>query len=831
MVAKLNNGSRNISSSLVGGKAFNLIILKTNGFLVPEFEIISTYKLEEFLGGLGIDKSKLNNLLKENKKTAFEELKKIRIKIEKAKLPDFFLEEINKARKIIKTNKLIVRSSTSSEDGISDSFAGIYESHISKNEEEILINIKKTICSFFSERVFLYLNMKGVKEFPSSSLIIQEFIEGDVSGIIFTSVSKDGKKGAVINFDKGTTLSVVEGKSGKELFLENWKPNGEESLDKHIQNMLIQQGKKIEILFNSPQDIEWTIKDSKLHILQSRPITVPVSKEVRVWDNSNIAESYSGVVLPLTASYARHIYKITYIDLARKSGLSYAKINKNKEIFENLLGFFYGRFYYNILNWYKMMTFFPRYEKNKSNLDKMISAKSRAELDEDYKKNVSSFFKLKYYSILAFRYPMFEYEVDAFKDHVKKYFQEFNRNRLSTMSNKELIKLYYHSLTELLDKWSVTVENDFLLMTFFGRFQKLAKKLNLSEGETINLLSDIKNVISAEQVNFLAEISKDFSSYRSLTILSDGKRYNECLNEIYNNQKYSQLKEKLNKYMHKYGGRFASELRLETEDFDSKPEYIIKLLELYKDNLFHTNPKEKNSFNTKINLSFLQRKKMNYFIKKVKHYTRRREELRLLRSQSFSLARKLFTQIGKNFENQGALDKWKDIFYLEINEIKYFIEGASTTDNLKEIISIRKRQYLEFAKIELEDVFITEGDPYASLSTKIKKFEKGVKHLEGNGCSHGVVKGRIKVLENFRLPDREKFEIIVTKHTDPGWTPLFGLCKGIIVEHGGLLSHAAIISRELNLPCVIGVKGATKKLKDGQLVSINGSTGEIKIHE
>ncbi|MDP6642178.1 MAG: PEP-utilizing enzyme, partial [Candidatus Nanoarchaeia archaeon] len=66
---------------------------------------------------------------------------------------------------------------------------------------------------------------------------------------------------------------------------------------------------------------------------------------------------------------------------------------------------------------------------------------------------------------------------------------------------------------------------------------------------------------------------------------------------------------------------------------------------------------------------------------------------------------------------------------------------------------------------------------------------------------------------------------------DPGWTPLFGLCEGIIVEHGGLLSHAAIISRELNLPCIIGLKNATKNLKDGQTITLNGFTGEVTIHD
>ena len=83
-------------------------------------------------------------------------------------------------------------------------------------------------------------------------------------------------------------------------------------------------------------------------------------------------------------------------------------------------------------------------------------------------------------------------------------------------------------------------------------------------------------------------------------------------------------------------------------------------------------------------------------------------------------------------------------------------------------------------------------------------------------------------MHEFKLP-KKPLEIVVVKHTDPGWTPLFGICKGLIVENGGLLSHAAIISRELNLPCIIGVENATKLLKDGQQISMDGSTGKINI--
>ena len=97
------------------------------------------------------------------------------------------------------------------------------------------------------------------------------------------------------------------------------------------------------------------------------------------------------------------------------------------------------------------------------------------------------------------------------------------------------------------------------------------------------------------------------------------------------------------------------------------------------------------------------------------------------------------------------------------------------------------------------------------------------------GVSAGIASGRVKVMKEFEMPDKIDFEILVTKHTDPGWTALIALSKGLIIEHGGVLSHASIVARELGIPAVIGVRGATDRYKDGQKVEIDGSTGKIKV--
>jgi phosphohistidine swiveling domain-containing protein len=105
--------------------------------------------------------------------------------------------------------------------------------------------------------------------------------------------------------------------------------------------------------------------------------------------------------------------------------------------------------------------------------------------------------------------------------------------------------------------------------------------------------------------------------------------------------------------------------------------------------------------------------------------------------------------------------------------------------------------------------------------------------LRGLGASPGKIKGKagvyVDVKEAFK--SLKNYQILVCPKTNPSWVPVLSKVSGVITESGGLLSHAAIVSRELKIPCIVNVEGATKKLKDGDLIEIDGETGEIKLLE
>ena len=100
------------------------------------------------------------------------------------------------------------------------------------------------------------------------------------------------------------------------------------------------------------------------------------------------------------------------------------------------------------------------------------------------------------------------------------------------------------------------------------------------------------------------------------------------------------------------------------------------------------------------------------------------------------------------------------------------------------------------------------------------------------GANNGKITGTARVIEDFSQIDRlREGDILVTKFTDTGWTPKFAILSGIVTEYGGILCHAAIVSREYGIPAIVACKDAMSKIRDGQIVTIDGSTGTVTIKE
>lgn len=585
-------------------------------------------------------------------------------------------------------------------------------------------------------------------------------------------------------FDAGAGHIVT-----KEFETNNWP--------QHLERALLQLYRKVQQHYGKPMDVEWTFVDGQLYVLQIRPVTVDWLPELWLFDNSNLAESYTGTVSPMTASVARRLYKYVYEDLLTHSGVPKHTVRRHQYVFDNLVKDFNGRMYYVMNHWYSMMFFLPGYERNKENLERMITAEIRQEIFLPESMRPATWLKIAYYPLMLWKVLCFPWTKYRFNHIVQKDFNALGRTNFSTLTTPELQSLWNKCERRWLRRWYVTVESDTVLMTFLGWAEK-----KFSPEELQNFLSvETPSVKQLRDFKALAHEVMQAAPLKEALLAADESTF---LTRLEQNQG---LQERWTTYFSVFGGRFPNELKLESpspmDDFSALSNAIQ---EIASSPLLSKGPQA--------------HQQLPWGIKQLQRYIKQREAFRLLRSTAFGWLRRILLQAGVNAAKADHIQEPDDIFYLKIDE--WF---AGDTDSWKNLITARKAKYAEHSADRYPRSFATtpsgEAPPYIPAAATGES-------VEGQCVFPGVVHGRLLVMDEYRPGPWPEFDILVAKHTDPGWSMLISKAKGLVVEQGGLLSHASIVTRELGIPCIIGAPNATALLEDGGEAVLDAASGTLK---
>jgi pyruvate,water dikinase len=189
-------------------------------------------------------------------------------------------------------------------------------------------------------------------------------------------------------------------------------------------------------------------------------------------------------------------------------------------------------------------------------------------------------------------------------------------------------------------------------------------------------------------------------------------------------------------------------------------------------------------------------------------------------------------ELGKRFYAADLLKHPRDIFYLELDEILGTIDGTATCIKLSELAAIRQAEFETYRQLPAPpDRFSTHGavHPLAEvIPAKLQISPTSDQSLQGIGCCPGIVRAPVQVITDPKNAVLQQGCILVAERTDPGWIMLFPAAAGLLVERGSLLSHSAIVSREMGIPAIVSISGVTQWLKDGDWVEMNGSTGIVQ---
>jgi pyruvate,water dikinase len=190
--------------------------------------------------------------------------------------------------------------------------------------------------------------------------------------------------------------------------------------------------------------------------------------------------------------------------------------------------------------------------------------------------------------------------------------------------------------------------------------------------------------------------------------------------------------------------------------------------------------------------------------------------------QSLDMSRACARRIGQLLAEQDKLDDAEDVFFLTVDEI-----ASAPGADWKALVGSRRERHQQYLSMALPETW--QGMPTPRIEASVSD----VTELQGVGASAGVVEGRIRVILDPADPDAEiePGEILVTRMTDPSWASLMFLSSALVVDIGGTFNHAAIIARELGIPCIVNTKNGSRALHTGDYCRIDGTAGTVQILE
>ena len=703
--------------------------------------------------------------------------------------------------------KYAIRSSSNLEDSSDNSFAGLFDTYLNVDSKDIESKVKECFNSINNKNVKEYITNKNIDiSDVKMNVIIQKMVNSKNSGILFTSNPQGLLNESVIVVGRGLGNNVVEDKVDTTTYYFNntdsiYYYEGDcDYLDNDMINNLISISKDLKKYFGEYIDIEFAIENDDIYILQVRDITTIDDDNIVILDNSNIVESYPNISLPLTISFVEFVYSNVFKKEAYRLSHNNKLVEENNDKFNNMVGTANGRIYYKISNWYALIKFLPLSKKIIPIWQDMLGVKNKNY--DDGKLKIPFLTKIKTYFNTIKELKNVSKNMDILNDKFIKINDYFYNNFNNEMSNEEVFELYNKIKEELLDSWDITLVNDLYSFIYTGLLKKRLNKKKYSSEKVNDYISGISNIESLKPIKSMIELA-----YIEDKISMD------------------EYTDKFNNYISLYGDRNLEELKLESKTFRTDPSLLKNKIKEYQadKNKLEKLYKDLNSNNyTFIKEDFIT----NYISKRAMFGIKNREISRLNRSRIYGMVREMFRQIGSNLERDNLIDKKEDIFYLNIDEVFNYKKV-----NLKELISNRKKDYKIYKLLPSYSRLIfskTEFDKHHK-SINSNKIIIDKDKLEGIPTSNGIVEGEALVIDNILDNYDVKDKILVTKMTDPGWVFLIATAKGVISEKGSILSHTAIISRELKIPSIVGVEDATKIIKTGDYLKMDAHTGKIGI--
>lgn len=771
-----------------------------------------------------------------------------------------------------------VRSSAPEEDSATHSFAGQYVSRLNVSSiEDVLAAIQACRSSAHAPGAIAYRRAMGLAgDAPEMAVVVQGLVDASVSGIAFSRAPGGTDGGCVISAVRGLGAPLVSGAidgdeyrvsedgavevqrhapqptrmtpaAGADTVMESI-PTEEASarcLDDGQARAIAAAAHLLAVARGHEQDVEWAYdRDGRLWILQSRPITAlgqRTTGPVRIWDNSNIVESFADVTLPLTYSVAREAYEAVYLSTALALGVPRRSIEAHRPLFGQMLGHWQGRVYYNVSSWHELLALLPGFSHNQRFMERMMGA---GRPPQGRTRTGSWMRQVPIALRLVVAWLRFEGRGRAFERRVDALLAEVADRILAELGADELLETYESVTRRAFASWHTTIVNDICLMVFHGMLRSRADEwLGDEATPLVNAALRGSGLASAQPATELERLAEGLRGHdawqRTMTEDADGA----VLERVRSDPQLQDVSDALAGYLDRWGDRSPNELQLDRPTYHDDPLPLIAVLRrLSRAGAGPRRPDAARATDD-VRSRLVDRGRasaawrapiLRFLIARTRYHLAWRERMRLTRGRVFGVGRRIFGALGGRLAETGLIDGSDDIHYLDIQELRWLLHATGTLPGgAREAVRARREQFAEYRisapppdRFEAVGLHVvpTVGRTPAPMAASANG------PLVGIGAAPGRVRGPVTVVRRPEMAEGAAGRIVAARSTDPGWLPLMLSAAGLLVERGSLLSHSAIVARELRLPTIVGIPNLIERLRDGALVEMDGSTGVVLVH-
>ncbi len=863
-----------VTQSQVGGKGYSLIKMTEGGFPVPDGMVLGVRFFDEWVDAL----MKIEDLRLKNSDSDEELKRKTRALQNRAAQFQFSPHQRDALGAKLQQLKqpegrmYSVRSSSPEEDMQGASFAGMYETYLGVTEDQLEARIRDVFISCIDFRVVAYKRQKGFDHTRYTiAVVVMTQIQSDVAGVAFSiNPLNNCYDEVVINANFGLGESVVSGDTVPDQFVVD--AHSREILSKKIGDKtlavtldqsggtstevkktsdqpalsdaqvleLTEMVKKVETHYEMPMDTEWAYERSTLYMLQARPITsyIPLhpvfqtqpGEPKRLYLDLTLIEQ--GFQTPLSVMGTD-----CFRELSDAMGMSAAGTHVARKPGDFVYGAG-GRAYVNL----SAEMLLESQDKTAGEYEGLDIYAAQVIRDADmgpYRahytakgilKGTKALFMASFKNwdtiggiLKGQKHP--EELRKRIDEKGAQFMEEMDRLEQEPLSFKDFA---YQALRKQADLMiHVTIPSLVDAESAKSRIRKIIKE-RYDEG----LAAEADKIDRGLPYNITTEMSCRI--YDLITLLSpEDLESAEILKErILNRNLPEGFLAQWDDFMTRFGFRGPREVDVKTPRYQEKPEIVIQQMQNYKALSREDSPGailERKAIEREGAFKALLEKVDPKDGKRLeKHYQvlvnlgGYREIHKYYLVYAGNKIRQKALNIAHDFKVAKRIDDLEDIFYMTVDEVQQAIDDDGL--DVRQMVA-KHRKYMNVA--EKVDNFPPVIDSRGKILRPNRK-EAKPGEIIGDPVSAGNVKGRAVIVRYVGEKDIKEGDILVAKAADPGWTPLFINASGVLLEVGGMLQHGSLIAREYGKPCIAGIQNLTERLKDGDVIEMDGASGIVR---